>query len=497
MCIIGYSRGMVVIMGRERIYRNRYRIRRRRRILLALFMVVLLMTCGIAVASYLSTNVYQDEEEFRVYADAQLENPKLFKIQKDEQVDYEYGTPISYVVDYDTCENSYVEAFRKEKINEIKTAFSEEKKSEEAERAEKHKDDRRYRPLEQALVIKSSVYTTESGIINLAIYESENTEKDKDMVNTGSNIYTYQFFGEYGISMVPQQIFEDSYKTVCSQYFKDYFEKKYDKEELKENWQDYISADESNFTKYMVTDEGVTFFFDEGTILDKSQGIVYAGISKSEIGYALKDKIVERYIDPEKPMVALTYDDGPGGQSEDRILQCLKKNGGVATFFYLGSRVDKNREHVKNAYSMGCEIGAHTWSHPVLTKLKDEEVKQQFDATNAAIKAACGAYPTVFRPSYGETNSKINAMSGMPVILWSVDTLDWKSRDGEKVFKYVSGMSDLDGKIILMHSIYDSTADATEKIVPWLKAKGYQMVTVSELIKYKKGTEPQKGAVYR
>lgn len=484
-------------MDRRAIRRERYRKRRINTLLLAIFIAVFLITIGLVIASYISTNVYQNEDEFRIYADTELGKPQPFKIQGNEKVDYEYGTPVSYVVDYDTCENSYVEKFRKERISEIKSAFGEAKKKEEDERAEQHKDDRRYKPLEHALIIRSAVYTTENGIMNLAIYESENSEKDKDMVNTASKIHTYQFFGEYGVSMVPQQIFNDNYRDICSVYFRDYFEKNYDAEQLTENWQDYITADKNNFNKYMITDNGVTFFFDEGTVLGKENGVVYVGVTSSDIENTLRDSIIERYIDPQKPMVALTYDDGPGGQCEDRILEALRKNGGVATFFYLGSRASANSEKIKKAYDMGCEIGAHTWSHPVLTKLKDEEVKQQFDATNAAIKAACGAYPTVFRPSYGETNEKINAMSGMPVIMWSVDTLDWKSRDGNKVFKYVSGISDLDGKIILMHSIYDSTADATEKLVPWLREKGYQMVTVSELIRYKKGTEPQKGAVYR
>ena len=109
---------------------------------------------------------------------------------------------------------------------------------------------------------------------------------------------------------------------------------------------------------------------------------------------------------------------------------------------------------------------------------------------------ACGEYPTLFRPSYGETNKKINDKSGLPVVMWSVDTLDWKRMDGKKVFDYVSGLSNLDGKIILLHSIHDSTADATELIVPWLKEQGYQMVTVSELVKYKQGEEMQAGKVY-
>ena len=83
------------------------------------------------------------------------------------------------------------------------------------------------------------------------------------------------------------------------------------------------------------------------------------------------------------------------------------------------------------------------------------------------------------------------------MILWTVDTLDWESRDGKKIFDHVTSQGNLDGKIILMHSIHDSTADATEKIVPWLKAQGYQLVTISELIKYKTGADPVPGKVYR
>ena len=296
--------------------------------------------------------------------------------------------------------------------------------------------------------------------------------------------------------MSPKQIFNGGYREKCSEYFSDYFKKNYSKDELLDGWQNYVSQDPENFNKYVVSDTGVTFFFDEGTILDKSLGVVSAGISASEMGDFLKDQVQERYIDPDKPMVALTYDDGPGGESENRIIDCLKRNGGVATFFYMGSKVVDNQEKVKEAYDMGCEIGSHTWSHPVLTDLNKDQLKHQLSDTNNAIKKACGEYPTLFRPSYGETDKKINKMSGVPVIMWSVDTLDWKSLNGKKVFKHIKGIKDLDGRIILMHSIHDSTADATDLIVPWLKKNGYQMVTVSELIKYGRGETPQKGKIY-
>ena len=115
------------------------------------------------------------------------------------------------------------------------------------------------------------------------------------------------------------------------------------------------------------------------------------------------------------------------------------------------------------------------------------------------MEAACGSAPTVFRPCYGATNDSINAMAQMPVIMWTVDTLDWKTKDAQKTFDCVKAKADqgkLDGKIVLMHSIHEPTAGATEKLIPWLKENGYQLVTVSELIKYKKGEDPQNGKVY-
>lgn len=484
-------------MSRTKAQRQALRRKRklRRTVLLVIFLAVLLNTAIIGIYSYFSTNVYQDEAEFREYADAQM-GRQIFNVTDVVKTNYEYGTPISYAVSYDTCDDEFIENFRNDKIDEIKSRFIETKVAEEEKRAEQYKNERRYRPLEHALIIESSVYTSESGVTSVAIYESDNSEEGRDMENVDAKVYTYQFSAKTDVSMAPQQIFNEGYREKCSEYFSEYFRKNYTKDELKEGWQDYVSRDAANFNKYVVSDTGVTFFFDEGTILDSSRGIVSAGIPASDMGSFLKEQVQERYIDPDKPMVALTYDDGPGGDCEDRILDCLKRNGGVATFFYLGSRVGDNQNKVKAAYDMGCEIGSHTWDHPVLTGLNKTQVKRQLKNTNEAIKEACGQYPTLFRPSYGETNKKINKISGVPVIMWSVDTLDWKSLNGKKVFKHIKGIDDLDGRIILMHSIYDSTADATELIVPWLKENGYQMVTVSELIQYGRGENPQKGKIY-
>lgn len=485
-------------MNREQRHMERLRKQRKRHIiLLIIFIAVLVAALCIGLISYISTNVYQDEDEFREYADSELKKTSQFSIKGKTKINYEYGKPISYVIDYGTCDNEYIAAFRDQKVEEIKAQYRQEKTEEEEERAKRYEGQRRYKPLSHTLILRSSVYESDNGIISLAIYESGNSERKKDMKQDSSMIYTYQFSQKTGKPVVPQQIFSEKYKEICSQFFTEHFEKNYKKDELKEGWQDYVSAGEGNFNKYTVTDTGVVFFFDEGTVLDESRGVVSAGISEAELGTGLRDAVLERYIDPAKPMVALTYDDGPGGEAETRILECLRRNGDVATFFYMGSRVAGNPTNLKTAYDLGCQIGTHTWNHPVMTKLKPEEAQKQFTDTNAAIKAVTGEDPTAFRPSYGETNDAVNQMSAMPVIMWTVDTLDWKSRDGQKVFEAVKKNSNLDGKIILMHSIYDSTADATDLIVPWLKENGYQLVTVSELIKYKTGADPQSGQVYR
>lgn len=484
---------------RERRKKRKLRKKKRKRnfILLMIFLGLLLITGFVALMAYMSTNVYQDEDEFREYVEKQLETGQLFKAEKKINVDCEYGTPISYAVDYDTYENKDINEFRDEKIDIIKRNFTATKKAEEKEREKEHGDEFRYRPLNQALIVSSRVFESDNGVISLAIYEQDDAEVQKEMETVSSKVYTYQFSGMTGNRLVPLQIFTEDYREKCTSYFLDFFRREYDKEQLNKGWEQYLSSDESNYNDFIITDTGVIFFFAQGTVLKESEGVVSAGIPEEIFEEVSRPQIKERYIDPSKPMVAITYDDGPGGKAEKKILDCLQKNGAVATFFYLGNRVANDVGNVKRAYEMGCEIGNHTWDHPVLTGLTSKQVKMQLAKGNKAIKKACGAEPTLFRPSYGETNSKINKMSKLPVIMWTVDTLDWESRNAKKVFKEVKKHKNLDGDIILMHSIYDSTAKATERIVPYLKKKGYQFVTVSELIRYRYGETPKNGKEYR
>ena len=190
-------------------------------------------------------------------------------------------------------------------------------------------------------------------------------------------------------------------------------------------------------------------------------------------------------VDASRPMLAITFDDGPGKYT-DKILSCLEKYDARATFFVQGKNVSGYASSVSRAVGLGCEIGNHTWSHVQLTRVSGGEIGSQISRTNNAVYNAAGVYPKLYRPPYGSYNSSVLNSVAMPAILWSVDTLDWKTRNADKTFACVQKEA-ADGAIILMHDIHAPTAAAVERIVPQLLKKGYQLVTVSELLSARKG----------
>ena len=197
-------------------------------------------------------------------------------------------------------------------------------------------------------------------------------------------------------------------------------------------------------------------------------------------------------IDPGRPMVALTYDDGPTRTVTPRILELLRENNARATFFMVGNRVTAHRDLVAQMVDLGCEVANHTYDHKLMDKVDPGEMTRQLEMTNQVISNACGVSPVLMRPCGGNRSDAgmmaVGAIS-MPAILWSVDTLDWKTRDAQKTIQNVLD-NVKDGDIILMHDLYDTTAEASETIIPELIGRGYQLVTVSELASYRGGMLP-------
>lgn len=203
-----------------------------------------------------------------------------------------------------------------------------------------------------------------------------------------------------------------------------------------------------------------------------------------------------RVIDPARPMVALTFDDGPDGTCSDQILDILEEHHALATFFEVGRNVAACPEPVGRMAEMGCEIGSHSNTHKDLSKLRRSALLRDLDAADEAFAAAGVPAPALVRPPYGAVNKTVKFATGRAMVTWTVDTEDWRSRDAQSVIDYVQSYGDLDGEIILMHSIYESTVEATAVLVPWLQEQGYQLVTVTELMAYYYGELPQPDHFY-
>lgn len=209
---------------------------------------------------------------------------------------------------------------------------------------------------------------------------------------------------------------------------------------------------------------------------------------------------------PSDKLIALTFDDGPRSSTTNRVLDLLERSGGVATFFLVGYNIPDNAEVIKRAAAMGCSIGNHTKDHKILTKCSADTIKAQVNGVNSLLRDM-GIEPTLFRAPGGAFKG-IKDQIGMPLIQWSIDTEDWKFKDAshkgrsaeertadlnriaDMVFSQAKG-----GSIVLMHDIYDFTADLCEIVIPGLVERGFKLVTVDQLFEAY-GEKLENGVVY-
>ena len=203
-------------------------------------------------------------------------------------------------------------------------------------------------------------------------------------------------------------------------------------------------------------------------------------------------------IDPSRPVIALSFDDGPGKYT-DQFLDLFEKYGVRATFCTIGNLVNTQTEALERAVNMGCEVIGHSWDHKNLAKLSADDVRQQLTDTLETIEAATGveAVPK-FRPPYGavsDTMKDVAAELGLAIIYWNVDPEDWNTDDSDQVYHAVMGAVK-DRAIVLSHEIYKSTLIAYTRLIPDLLSQGYQIVTVSDLLFIKYGNNLTPGQVY-
>ena len=193
------------------------------------------------------------------------------------------------------------------------------------------------------------------------------------------------------------------------------------------------------------------------------------------------------------PLVALTFDDGPGQYTEE-LLDCLEKNGAKATFYMLGQNVEKYPDIVRRMSDLGMELSNHTYDHKDLTKLTEGEITDEIQRTSSLIQNAAGVLPDTFRPPGGNYNETVQNVTGMPIVKWSIDTKDWKTKSEDQTYQCVMD-SVQDGSIVLMHDIHQWSVKAALRLIPDLLQEGYKLVTVQELAQAK-GITLENGQVY-
>ena len=198
----------------------------------------------------------------------------------------------------------------------------------------------------------------------------------------------------------------------------------------------------------------------------------------------------------QKPVkyAALTFDDGPSRYTES-LLDGLKERGIHATFFLIGQQVEGRADLVRRMKEEGHQIGNHSYDHPMLNKVNSAAAWKNLDHCNSVLTEVLGEGCYWIRPPYGLITDDEMGCASVPLIYWSVDTLDWKLRNTSKVLQRI--LKDTkDGSIILMHDCYDTSVEAALEGADALVAQGYQLVTLQELFTVK-AVEPKNGVVYR
>jgi len=203
-----------------------------------------------------------------------------------------------------------------------------------------------------------------------------------------------------------------------------------------------------------------------------------------------------RTIRAAKPVVALTFDDGPSIYTS-QILDTLQQYGGHVSFFVTGSKVEEGKSKIFRAIQMECEVICHAWNHPDFTELSRRAIKKEIVNTIIAIAKVTGTASPMFRPPYGHINKRVERLAknlGLAIINWSLSPEDWKIQDAENIYSHI--ISNLkDGDIVLCHDVYETTATAMSRLIPELISRNYELVTVTELLTRKYGKiEP--GRIY-
>ena len=205
-------------------------------------------------------------------------------------------------------------------------------------------------------------------------------------------------------------------------------------------------------------------------------------------GWTNVGEVKDKYFDisgrvdetKQQKLVALTFDDGPA-ENTSKLLDILEKYNVKATFFVVGEQADYYRETLKREADLGMEIGSHTWDHPWLNQLSEEEIREEMDKNDKLVSEITGLPAMkLMRPTGGGISANMLNSLDKPLIQWDVDTLDWDHKDADQTYQRIVDLVQ-DGSIILMHDLFSPSSEAADRYISALIDMGYKCVTVSEL----------------
>ena len=264
-------------------------------------------------------------------------------------------------------------------------------------------------------------------------------------------------------------------------------------DEMKAGWQTkgsdkvFIGEDGKVVTDGIAEADGKQYLIKNKKAAEKGRVI-----QDNNIYYVAEEGLITRVVYGDKPMVALTFDDGPSKYTE-KILDVFNEYNQKATFFINGEDVPDHKNAIIRQHDEGFLTANHTQNHKTLTKLSKKDILEQISLTDDIVYELCGVRTKYLRPPGGAADEKVKSTVNMPLINWSVDTKDWSHDNADKTIREVKKSTN-DGSIVLMHDRMKSTAEAVKTIVPELIGRGYQLVTIEEMDILRGGTKP--GQVY-
>lgn len=310
------------------------------------------------------------------------------------------------------------------------------------------------------------------------------------------SMITYHFDGNKNEKLQLSSFFSMEEMTKLKNKLKNTLLEQYSDCILVENLNQLFNDDFSNYPYFSFDQDNFYFYFPEEKLASDYHEMITIPIPHSELSvniplvFPKEEKTISiskqspTAIDPTKPVVALTFDDGPSRYTEE-ILETLKKHEVCATFFVLGNKVEDYKEVLKKSIEYQNELGNHSYNHKWLSRLPINSLKEQIEKTQQILQESLSYQPKYLRPTYGSVNDRIRKNTELKIVLWTVDTKDWKIKNIDRIVEKAT--TDIeDGDIILMHDIFERSAKALEKIIPILKEQGFQFVTISELEEVKK-----------